>query len=200
MAGYVSPKISVRPMKIGLGSILMEPVAKDELLVDFEGRGIETGEDEAWIHERDGNPYVIQVDDRVYLVSNLGDPMGIDYFNHSCHSNTGMRGSYCIVARRDIEAGEELTLDYALAEMHAWYAMDCQCGEARCRGVLTGRDWRDEGFREEYAGYFSEHIQRRMDLNPMQALARDAAERLLLGMKWSRFQLRRIFRRPNPSR
>ena len=195
MGGYVSPKISVRPVAIGLGSILTKPVAKDELLVDFEGHGIEMDEDKAWIHERDGNPYIVQVDDHAYAVSNLENLKGIDYLNHSCHSNTGMRGSYCIVARRDIESGEELTLDYALGEMHAWYAMDCLCGEARCRGVVTGRDWRDESLRKEYAGYFSEHIQRRMDLNPVGAFARDAAERLRLAMKWSRYQLRRLWQR-----
>ncbi len=34
--------------------------------------------------------------------------------NHSCDSNLWMADEATVVARRDIAAGEELTLDYAL--------------------------------------------------------------------------------------
>ena len=39
----------------------------------------------------------------------------------------------------------------------------CGCGAARCRGRVSGDDWRLPELRERYAGYFSAYLQRRID-------------------------------------
>lgn len=62
------------------------------------------------------------------------------YLNHSCDPNAYLHyeGPRCfIVARRPIEAGEEITCDYSinLAGGDSW---PCHCGAARCRGITTG--------------------------------------------------------------
>lgn len=70
-------------------------------------------------------------DGKVFLVG-LPDR----HFNHSCDPNAYERfeGSDIeIVARRDIEAGEEITVDY-LMNNSGGDSWPCNCGAARCRG------------------------------------------------------------------
>jgi hypothetical protein len=75
--------------------------------------------------------------------------------NHSCEPNVGMGGNVLLVSMRDIAAGEELTIDYALFLADPGFAMDCRCGTAACRGVVTGTDWMRADVRERYRGWFS---------------------------------------------
>jgi uncharacterized protein len=62
--------------------------------------------------------------------------------NHSCDSNLWMLDARTVGARRDIAAGEELTLDYALISVAPEWRMECHCGSPLCRGIVTGSDWR----------------------------------------------------------
>jgi uncharacterized protein len=61
--------------------------------------------------------------------------------NHSCEPNVGMGGNVLLVSMRDIAAGEELTIDYALFLGDPGFAMECRCGTAACRAVVKGTDW-----------------------------------------------------------
>lgn len=69
------------------------------------------------------------------------------YLNHSCEGNCGFDEEGDFVALREIERGEELTYDYALAESNPDFRMKCSCGSTNCRGIVTGNDWKDEDFR-----------------------------------------------------
>ena len=60
------------------------------------------------------------------------------YMNHSCRPGVLSPGFDIDVAVRDIEAGEELTCDYALLNLDA--PMPCRCGVAGCRGTLSPDD------------------------------------------------------------
>lgn len=75
--------------------------------------------------------------------------------NHSCEPNVGMGGNVVLVAMRDIAAGEELTIDYALFLPDPGFAMDCRCRTAACRGTVTGTDWMRPRLQERYRGWFS---------------------------------------------
>ena len=79
------------------------------------------------------------------------------FSNHSCDPNIGVRGQIVFVAMRDIEAGEELTHDWATTDDDD-YETECRCGAAGCRRVITGQDWRRKDLREKYAGYFSAYL------------------------------------------
>jgi SET domain-containing protein len=57
-----------------------------------------------------------------------------DYGNHSCDPNC----SKDRIALRDIEAGEELTADYAEFSTRDWQ-MECNCGESNCQKVVKGK-------------------------------------------------------------
>jgi hypothetical protein len=82
--------------------------------------------------------------------------------NHSCEPNVGMGGNVLLVTMREIAAGEELTIDYALFLGDPGFAMECRCGTAACRRVVTGTDWMRAGVRERYRGWFSWWLQQKI--------------------------------------
>ena len=57
--------------------------------------------------------------------------------NHSCDANTAMRG-LDMVATRDIQQNEELTLDYAKLLDKEMEPFQCNCGAVNCRGIIKG--------------------------------------------------------------
>jgi len=65
-------------------------------------------------------------------------------------------------ARRDIAAGEELTLDYAFDPVAPEWRMECHCGSTLCRGVVTGNEWQLPVSQERYAGHCSPFINARI--------------------------------------
>ena len=82
--------------------------------------------------------------------------------NHSCEPNVGMGGNVVLVAMRDIAAGEELTIDYALFLADPGFAMDCRCQTAAGRGIVTGTDWMRPDVRDRYRGWFSWWLQQKI--------------------------------------
>ena len=62
------------------------------------------------------------------------------------------------VARRRIEPGDEITIDYAThAAMPDW-SMTCLCGASACRRLVTGDDWRRPELQERYGTHWSPFI------------------------------------------
>lgn len=105
---------------------------------------------------------VLQIEDGLYLYDPLlNDPSNC--FNHSCEPNAGLSGQISLIAMRDIEAGEEITFDYAMCDNSDYDEFDCACGSLNCRGRVTGRDWTRPELQEKYDGYFSPYLQRRIN-------------------------------------
>ena len=74
---------------------------------------------------------------------------------------------YIYVAMRDVTAGEELTIDYALFDNYdGQEIMSCHCNTASCRGVIDGHDWRRPDLQRKYHGYFSWYLQRKITEMP----------------------------------
>ncbi len=69
-----------------------------------------------WIEPADGNPGRL--------------------LNHSCEPNARIVDLVRVVAGRDIKAGEEVTIDYALTEEDPFWSMDCRCNARGCRGTI----------------------------------------------------------------
>lgn len=61
------------------------------------------------------------------------------YVNHSCAPNCGGTEFGFEIALRDIEAGEQLSNDYATLFMGPSEAFHCQCGAPNCRGAIDHR-------------------------------------------------------------
>ena len=61
--------------------------------------------------------------------------------NHSCHPNCEpieADGRMFFFARRDIAAGDELTIDYRLGNSNE-REMPCHCGAKNCRGTMYSK-------------------------------------------------------------
>jgi uncharacterized protein len=62
------------------------------------------------------------------------DPKGAGkYLNHSCKPNCGIKGKVCITAIKNINIGEEITIDYSISEIDNLWYMDCTCNSTNCR-------------------------------------------------------------------
>lgn len=90
----------------------------------------------------------IMIDDDVNLV--LEPDQLVHYGNHSCDPSLWHVDATTIATRRDVAAGEELTIDYATQTVHPDFEMTCQCGSRLCRGTVTGVDWTDPDWRSRY--------------------------------------------------
>ena len=58
------------------------------------------------------------------------------YLNHCCEPNCGIKGARTIVALREIQCGEEVTIDYSITESDPFWEMKCNCGSKKCRGTI----------------------------------------------------------------
>lgn len=66
---------------------------------------------------------------------------GAEYINHSCEPNLGARivkGHILYYSLRDIQPGEELTVDYHFDKKVE--RVICKCGAAKCRGTINVLD------------------------------------------------------------
>ena len=109
------------------------------------------------------SPAEIQIGDDLYIAPRNREEVeaNILCLNHSCQPNVGVRGEITFVAMRDIPAGAELTIDYAMIDGDPHERMSCSCGAAECRGLVTGDDWRRPELQRRYAGYFSRYLEER---------------------------------------
>jgi hypothetical protein len=83
------------------------------------------------------------------------------FINHSCEPNVGFAGNIVLVAMREVNAGEELTTDYALFD-DSDGQMTCHCNTASCRRVIDGRDWWRDDLQRRYHRYFSWYLQHKI--------------------------------------
>ncbi len=130
---YLSPKAEVRDSLIeGKGLFAKGTIRKGEV-VCIKGGYIFNRQtrDEAG---RTLGPSEIPIADHFFIGPlNQEDRHGsMIYSNHSCDPNIGVQGQIVFVAMRDIQAGEELTHDWATTDDED-YELDCRCGAPTCR-------------------------------------------------------------------
>jgi hypothetical protein len=78
--------------------------------------------------------------------------------NHSCDPNTWWSGSTTLVARSDIQPGDEVTYDYSTADVDRSFEMECICGSSRCRGTISNRDYLDPEWQRQYGSNLPPHV------------------------------------------
>ena len=159
---YLSSKCAVRGAedKGGHAVFALEPIDKGELLVVWSGKLVNRAQLE--VLPPGIRRFSLQVEEDHFLVS-LSDCEPPDYVNHSCGPNAGLSGQITLVALRDIEAGEEITYDYAMSDGSAYDEFPCNCGADGCRGRVTGHDWQRPELWKRYEGYFSPYLQRMIE-------------------------------------
>jgi SET domain-containing protein len=160
---YRSPKTEVDESKIhGRGLFATTDIAKNEIVAVKGGHIIDRERLRREVTPRLG-PVEIQIDDNLFIapVTDEERESSMLYSNHSCDPNLGIRGEITFVAMRDIRAGEELTHDWAMTDEDD-YSLECNCGTANCRKILTGKDWQRPELQTRYAGYFSAYLARKI--------------------------------------
>jgi hypothetical protein len=158
-----SPKVDVRASHLGgLAVFANAPIAKDEPVAVKVGHVV--GFDEVQRLTVEIGDFSLQIAEGLFLSPRHADEYDdmVVHINHSCDANVGFRGNVTYVAVRDIEAGEELCHDYAMARVEP-YRLDCLCGTDVCRGVVTETDWQRSDVQARYVGYVMPHVQARID-------------------------------------
>ncbi len=84
--------------------------------------------------------------------------------NHACDPNLGWAGD-ALVTLRDVAAGEELLVDYAMSTTDPAYLLRCHCESYRCRQMVEGTDWRIPQLQLRYAGHWAPNVQALIDVS-----------------------------------
>jgi uncharacterized protein len=160
---YRSPKTFITAsIKGGKGLFSRKDIACGEIIAIKTGNIV--GSEEAVRLDKELGDFSLQISDKFYI--SPGNSEEIEdtaiFINHSCNPNVGIDGQICFVAIRNIVAGEELCLDYAMA-ITSDYKMECNCGSSNCRKVITGDDWKKEELQKRYGRYFSWFIYKKIN-------------------------------------
>jgi uncharacterized protein len=109
--------VEVRSLKPGQGAIhARRAIAKDELLGNFDGKvtvidlNNKDQLDEDWWRK---TVHLKLEGSILYCLMPMWGPEGIDFLTHSDAPNTRVDQQIYVYADRDIEAGEEITADFA---------------------------------------------------------------------------------------
>ena len=160
---YRSPKTDLRNSPIhGKGLFAQDAISQGEVVAVKGGYVLPSS---TWLElERTLGPAEIQIGEDLYVAPiSQGERDGsMLYINHSCDPNCAIQGQIVFVAMRDIEAGEELSHDWATTD-DMDYVLDCNCGTSKCRGTVTGKDWMKKDLQRRYKGWFCWHVQRKID-------------------------------------
>lgn len=155
----------IAPRRAGdYGTFASRAIAKDETIVVWEERAqhlVTRAHVEAtWDarHRQWFERYAWPLTDEVWVMWSP-DPEEWRPINHSCDPNAWLEGLN-VVARRPIECGEEITLDYATFNDERMCSFECACGAERCRGIIRGSDYLLD-LVDRYRGHLSDHIERR---------------------------------------
>ena len=155
---YISPKAAVKDSAIqGRGLFAIQPIQKDEIVCIKGGYIFNRATLDRVSHTLGASE--IQIADNFFVgpLTEEDREGSMIFSNHSCEPNIGVRGQIVFVAMRDIEAGEELTHDWATTDDDT-YEMECKCGAESCRKVISGQDWRREDLQQKYEGYISSYL------------------------------------------
>lgn len=159
---WANPKTEVRQSNMpnsGNGRFTTEFVREGEIVVILGGL-ILTEDEYQEIRKRYTfvSGLLIHKDFKIHQVNFISDYNGT--LNHSCEPNVYLDGQIVVKATKDIEVGEEITLDYGtIANQDLVLFEDCQCGADNCRKYITCKDWLSSSFRSERAFFFSHYLQ-----------------------------------------
>jgi SET domain-containing protein len=119
---------------VGRGLFTATRIARRAKIGEFEGEVIGLREARRRAKGRD---IIAIVELERHALDATRSPRGFRFINHSCDPNTFIRCTPAraeFYARRDIAAGEELTVDYV--DSHHNGRLRCACGARNCRGKI----------------------------------------------------------------
>ena len=164
---WVNPKLVHGESQIHYdGVFASEPIIAGERLMEFGGQKV-TREQSDSDDYRVRSVWIVAEDTYLALPSSDTDPSLDENLNHSCDANAWLADEVTLVARRDIAAGEEITMDQGTWNFdeteYTVDAEDCTCGSSDCRRVLKENDWQLKSVQERYKGHFHPYVQALID-------------------------------------
>lgn len=154
---WVHPALEIRASSIeGRGLFATAPIAANTIVARLGGRLVTRAEllELFAAAERDpARPYIdtISVERGMDLVLPPNQP--IHFCNHGCDPNVWQTDAFTLTARRTIDAGDELMMDYG-TQSDGDFDMACNCGSPLCRGRVTGVDWREPELQQRYGDHW----------------------------------------------
>lgn len=167
-SSWLDPRIELRKSSIeGQGGFARELIQKGEVVAVIGGTVFTEEEFKEFV--KTASQYdAIQIGEALHLVDLSPDSRSTNgSFNHSCDSNLWMQDEVTLIAKRDIQADEELTIDYALFTALPGNILEwpCHCGSELCRHTITGDDWKLPELQARYKNHFSPFINARIAEN-----------------------------------
>jgi len=162
---WLHSRLVIGPSRIhGQGLFAVDDIANGTILMKLAGHLVSSAELAHLIARARSQPeqYVDTI--TVYEDAHLVIPARtkIHFGNHSCDPNAWHVGPYDIAARRDVRAGEEVTIDYATSSGEQGFSMMCNCGSSLCRHEITSEDWRRPELQQRYGDHWVPALQGRI--------------------------------------
>ncbi|MBI2592642.1 MAG: SET domain-containing protein-lysine N-methyltransferase [Candidatus Colwellbacteria bacterium] len=166
---WVNPKLKADKSKIhGNGVFASEKILRGEKLMEFGGDLI-TQRQAFSGNYRSRSVWIVSPNHYLALPNSDTKESLDENLNHSCDANAWLTDEVTLVARRDIETGEEITLDQGTWNFEYTNYTDneepCFCRAKDCRKVLTETDWKIPSVQERYNGHFHPMIQKMIDVD-----------------------------------
>lgn len=133
---YAAFPLSVRPSAIHRFGVYAEQrIPKGRKVIEYTGEKISRRETKI----RGDNPlnYLFTLDDYWTLDGSIGGS-GAEFINHCCEPNCYawiFKGHILYMSAREIQPGEELTVDYRFESNVP--PVPCACGAPGCRGTIN---------------------------------------------------------------
>ncbi|HBY61443.1 MAG TPA: SET domain-containing protein-lysine N-methyltransferase [Solibacterales bacterium] len=136
VARYCQFRIRVAPSEIHRWGIYAEEfIPARRKIIEYTGERISRRETK---RRADGPLNYLFTLDNYWTIDGSCGGSGAQYINHSCDPNVYawiFKGHILYMSMRDIQPGEELTIDYRFAKDVP--KVPCSCGAAACRGTIN---------------------------------------------------------------
>ncbi len=163
---FISIKnLEVRQSKIhGAGVFAKEKIEKDSVIGILSGKILK--EEDLNSIDENLKKYIFPIEDKIYVApESFYDIPPIFFMNHSCDPNAGIKGNIVIIALRDINPDEEITIDYATLFFNGTRIL-CNCNSENCRKSIHGTDILMPEIQKKYKDHISEWIKRKLEIKP----------------------------------
>lgn len=149
--GTRSTKLDVRTSNGRKGLFALVSVDRNEILIDLNGE----------------NTFLsptrrsLQIGERKHV---FGSEETVGYVNHSCDPNCFLDFScLCVRALRNIQAGEEVKVNYAATEYEMHDSFPCDCGSPGCLRMIRGFKFLTRDQQLELKPYLAPHLLKKLD-------------------------------------
>jgi SET domain-containing protein len=133
---YTRYRLAVRPSGIHRYGVFAEEfIPKGRKVIEYTGERISRRET---ARRSNGTLNYLFTLDNYWTLDGAVGGSGAEYVNHSCDPNCYawiFKGHILYMAGRDIQPGEELTIDYRFEPDVE--RVPCKCGAANCRGTIN---------------------------------------------------------------